>query len=191
MGTSKEDVIRLLDITESIGEIEGYLGENTTYRDLSGLENVRDAIMAELAQIGGAAALLSDTFKEEHNEVDWDVLKSLQYTAEQEHLELDLHSIYYIVKEDLPAINNTLIDLIATLQDDEDLDALTLNEEDKAYIHNRYVEKEDVLDFDEEDIRYEDTMPSENLPPLEEKEENNEDVWIETTQKKRKGPFHP
>jgi uncharacterized protein with HEPN domain len=190
MGTRTEDVIRLVDMTESIREIEGYISPSTNYNDLSQLENARDAIMAELAQIGGAAALLTDEFKDEHNEIDWDVLKGLQYSAANDALELDLHTIFYLVKEDLPYIHNQLIDLITRLQDDEDLDENTLNAEDKQDVHNRYVEEEDVMDPEDKDIRYEDNTPPDNRKPVK-KDTGPDERWIETTEKKRKGPFHP
>jgi uncharacterized protein with HEPN domain len=188
MATSAEDMMRLMGITDSIREIDGYMG-NAGYEDFVLRDDTRQAVAANLAQIGGAASLLSDEFKEEHNEVDWDVLNGLQYVGFDEELELDAHQIWYLVKEDLPVINDQLLDLVTTLEDDYNLDEVALNEEDKRDIQDRYREMAKVNEQLEtyEDINMVQDAPERN----EEQPGHSESDLIETSTSVRKGPFHP
>jgi len=189
MATNGEDLMRLMGITDSVREIEGYLGD-ASYEDFVKREDLRQAVVANLAQIGGAAALLSDEFKEEHNEVDWDVLNGLQYSGFDEELEMDAHMTWFMVKEDLPEISEQLLDLVTALENDYNLDEVALNEEDKKDIQERYRKmtqsSEDLHQF--EDIKTEQEMPeyNDNVPY-----DHPEHDLVEATNAVRKGPFHP
>ena len=136
-----EDIIRLTDMADSIREIQGYIGRSD-YDNYAGDEFLREEVIIQLAQIGGAAALLSDEFKEKYGDVDWDMLKGLQYANFDETLEMDVHPIWHIVKEDLPDIMNQILDLAAILQDEEDLKDLTLNDEDLKDVQELHAKKE-------------------------------------------------
>src|SRR4051812_44283108 len=96
----KEDIVRLLDMADAIREIQGYIGR-ADFDAYAGDEFIREEVVGQLAQIGGAAALLTDEFKEKNADVDWDMLKGLQYANFDESLEMDVHPIWHIVKEDL------------------------------------------------------------------------------------------
>lgn len=121
MDAREEDKIHLMSITDSVREIQGYLGR-ADFEAYAQRDDIREAISSQLLQIGGAAALLSDEFKDKYAEVDWDVLKGLQYANFDQELELDLHPQWYIVKNDLPEMMNQIVDLSAQMERE---DALT------------------------------------------------------------------
>lgn len=189
MATKTEDVLRLVHITDSIQEVLGYVGQ-ADYEDFSQREDIRVNVSAQLNQIGGAAAELTDEFKEEHGDiVDWDVLKGLQFSAYDEELEMDAHTIWYLVHEDLPAINDQIQDLIVNVQDDEALDEVTLNDEDKRDVMDRYRERAAKNDIRNSmrDISTEDETPEPRSEGIDDPEQN----FIETEEQIKKGPFNP
>jgi uncharacterized protein with HEPN domain len=179
MTTLTEDLVRLTDISDTIDEIEAYMG-NAKYEDFFKRDDLRQLAGAELAQIGGAATLLTDEFKELHGEVDWDMLRGLQYAGYDEELEMDFHALWHIVHEDLPIIQDQILELLTSLEDDEEGSDLTLNREDKKDIQARYTEREvgkEIID-QEENIKYEDENPEQkpvHLPNAVSSVEDTED----------------
>src|SRR6185437_12027925 len=99
----KDDKARLLDIAQSIEEIEATLG-GMDFETFLQEENVRQEIATELSVLGGAATLLSEEFMETYGDIDWETLKALKYAVYDEANELDPHSLWYILENDLPAI---------------------------------------------------------------------------------------
>jgi uncharacterized protein with HEPN domain len=121
MDNREEDKVHLMSIADSIQEIQGYLGRSN-YDAYAQREDIREAVIGQLNQIGGAAAMLSDEFKNTYADVDWDVLKGLQYAHFDQELELDLHPQWHIVKNDLPEVMNQIMDLTLQLEREEALE---------------------------------------------------------------------
>jgi uncharacterized protein with HEPN domain len=141
MAIDRDDLIRLIDMRDSIGEIVEYAGGadfNTFFQRV----DMREAVSAQLGQIGGAAALLTDEFKEEVGDFDWDVFKGLQYVASDEYFEKDLHGIWFIISNDFPVFYSKLSDMVTTYQDDMDIEGFALNQEDARDIKNRFKNRE-------------------------------------------------
>ena len=189
MTTKTEDVLRLVHMADAIQEVFGYIG-NSDYAQFAHNDDIRVNVAVMLNQIGGAAAELSDEFKEEHGDtVDWDVLKGLQYSGYNEQLERDTHGMWYLIHDDLPVINEQIQDLLVDVQDDEALDQVALNEEDKKDIMDRYREKvaRSHRAAAKRDVSTEDETPE----PREEGIDDPEQNFIETEEQIRKGPFNP
>lgn len=156
MAIKEEDIIRLIDIRDSIREIVGYT-EFSNQTEFSRQEQVQEAVFAQLAQIGGAAALLTDEFKDNHGDFDWDVLKGLQYAGMDHYLELDRHPIWHFVYEDLPRFGDQLADLISVYEDNEDIKGNSLNAEDERDLRERYKRRIAAVDSrDDYNIRIHD-----------------------------------
>ncbi|HEX8547283.1 MAG TPA: HepT-like ribonuclease domain-containing protein [Cytophagaceae bacterium] len=161
MDNSQDDIIRLMDIADSIREIQSYIGR-ADFAAFGQREDIREAVTSQLLQIGGAAALLSDEFKEKHGHIDWDVLIGLQYANYDQQLELDLHPIWAIVHNDLPQLNDELLDLATQLEDEVDLTDVALNEEDLRDLKEQRRAKyskinqpdltEDIQEYDEANL---------------------------------------
>lgn len=126
MEIKEEDRMHLLGIVDSITEIQGYAGA-ADWKDYSQREDMQMAISSQFQQIGSAAALLSDEFKDKYRDIDWDVLKGLQYANYDQELELDYHPHWHIIKDDLPIFLEQIEDIISeferveTLEDDKTL----------------------------------------------------------------------
>jgi len=126
---------------DSIGEIVEY-AEGADFNTFVQRIDMREAISAQLAQIGGAAALLTDGFKEEVGDFDWDVFKGLQYVSQDEYLENDLHGIWFIITNDFPVFYRRLSDLVTMYKDDMDIAGFSLNREDQRDIKERFRNRE-------------------------------------------------
>ncbi|HYG38663.1 MAG TPA: hypothetical protein VD908_08595 [Cytophagales bacterium] len=115
------DRMHLLGIADSIREIQGYIGQSD-WKDFSQREDLRMAISTHMQQIGSAAALLSDDFKENYRDMDWDILRGLQYSNYDQELELDAHPQWHIVSQDLPVFLEQIEDLISELEREESIE---------------------------------------------------------------------
>jgi len=158
MKNNEEDLIRLSDITEAMREIQGYVGRSE-YNDFATREDIKEAVVSQMQQIGGATALLSDEFKEKYRDIDWDVLKGLQYSNYDQQLELDMMPHWYIIQNDFPELLAQISDIATELQqisDQEDeimLDNTDQTEQEveskvetESYLNQRI--SEDKLDGD-------------------------------------------
>jgi uncharacterized protein with HEPN domain len=165
MDIIEDDRIRLLDIADSIREISAYIGD-TSYEEFLQEEDLMMAVTSQLLQIGGAASELSDEFKEKHGEVDWDVLRGLQYANYDKELELDLHGMWHIINTDLGEIMQKVSDLSLLLEkqelaDDEGIDITELEEPLDFFGKRKYREPD-----------------------------TDEEVWLEISRKSNKAIVH-
>lgn len=159
MNNRGDDKIHIMSIADSIQEIQGYLGRSN-YEAYAQREDIREAVIGQLNQIGGAAAMLSDEFKNKYADVDWDVLKGLQYAHYDQELELDLHPQWHIVKNDLPEVKNQIMDLTLQLENEDGLEG-EIGPEDTAvgdreampYFTEQSADLTDLsMDLDDDDI---------------------------------------
>lgn len=159
MASFETDKSILMDIADAILEIKAELG-TLDFRSLNEFnedEYSQQAISGQLAQIGTAAAMLSEEFKDEYGTIDWDVLVGLQFAGDDQQLELDSHSEWSMLEYDLTEIGQEVLDLSDTIQSPEDLERVSLNEEDredltemqqaeKAAVENESQDTEDEAD---------------------------------------------
>lgn len=146
MKTNEEDLIRLSDIADAMREIQGYVGQND-YGEFAMREDMQAAVISQLQQIGGAAALLSDEFKEKYRDIDWDILKGLQYGNFDQQYEMELLPHWYIITNDFPELLGRISDLATELQnvaDQEDEIMLDDTDQTEAEVEAK-VETEDYL----------------------------------------------
>lgn len=101
----EEDQVHLSNISSMINEIEAYV-ENMDYNQFSREESIRQSVAVNLQQIGEAADLLSDEFKEDFTEIDYNVLNALKRAKFDEAMEVDHRQIWNVVQNDLPEFRN-------------------------------------------------------------------------------------
>lgn len=166
------DRMHLLGIADSIREIQGYIGQSD-WKDFSQREDLRMAISTHMQQIGSAAALLSDDFKENYRDMDWDILRGLQYSNYDQELELDAHPQWHIVSQDLPVFLEQIEDLISELEREESI------EDDLTYTGAQ----DDKNDYDKNKIQYLDPDDPEyqNRRSGDQFEDDLEDVDLDET----------
>ncbi len=118
--TPVEDLVHLSNIAQNILEIEGYIGEGD-YEDFTTDESERVAIYELLTQIGSAAMLLSDEFKDQYDELDFRVLENLRNATYNEEMEMHHSPVWHIVKNDLPYFREQIMDIKTKLEEQEDI----------------------------------------------------------------------
>lgn len=160
MDIRTDDKIRLLDMADSIREIQGYIGE-ADYKEFSISDDIRESVAAQMVMIGEAAEQLTDEFKEQYGNVDWEVLTNLKFASYDEELEQEHRQIMYIAGNDLPEIMNDILDVATMVEDEEDLDGVSLNKEDKRDIQSLQEDRkikhgtpmsEEVMTDDDKDL---------------------------------------
>jgi len=175
MKNNEEDLIHLSDIADAMSEIQGYVGRSE-YNDFATREDIKEAVISQMQQIGGATALLSDEFKEKYRDIDWDVLKGLQYSHYDQQLELDMMPHWYIIQNDFPDLLAQISDIttelqrVSDLEDEIMLDNTAQTEEEveskvetETYLNQRILE--DKLDGDlESETGLERTMRDKHFP---------------------------
>lgn len=120
--TPGEDLVHLQNIAQNILEIEGYLQEVDDYDNFTADEADRVMIYDLLGQIGVAASLLSDDFKNQYEEIDFRVLESLRNAAYNEEMEIQHHPVWHIVSKDLPYIREKIFDVKTKLEEQMDIE---------------------------------------------------------------------
>lgn len=115
--TPGEDLVHLQNIAQNILEIEGYLQEVEDYDNFTTDEADRVMIYDLLGQIGVAASLLSDDFKNQYEEIDFRVLESLRNAAYNEEMEIYHHPVWHIISKDLPYIREKIFDVKTKLEE--------------------------------------------------------------------------
>jgi uncharacterized protein with HEPN domain len=118
MDNFKEDKARLLDIAKSIDEIQETVA-GMKFEDFIRETDVRDDVAYMLQEVGGAARLLSQEFKELYGDIDWDVLINLQFATYDQEIEIDPHALWYVVENDLPLIKDQVLGITTVLEDKE------------------------------------------------------------------------
>jgi len=120
---SEEDQLHLTNIINSINEIDSY-GKHLDYNQFVQEEEARTSIIMNLQMIGDAASNLTDEFKDKYGYVDYDVLVNLKFAAYNNATEIDPHSVWAIIKEDLPRIRDDVASASEALNREEDLSGL-------------------------------------------------------------------
>lgn len=128
-----DDRQHLTYIVDSIDEIEGYM-QYEDYNDFSKDEFAKEAVARICQDIGGAAKLLSDEFKETHGgSFDWDVLIRLEDAMYDQATETNFEALYGVLKNDLPIIKDGVSDIAAKFNDEEDIQGFDLTENPNTF----------------------------------------------------------
>lgn len=122
--TPDEDRIHIQNIVRSIVEIEGY-SQGMDYEDYVTNEEARTAVAMNLSMIGNEAALLSDDFKNQYDEIDMRVLENLKNANYNEEMEIDHHYVWFVISKDLPLMKEKLADINRRIDPEEDIKGTT------------------------------------------------------------------
>jgi uncharacterized protein with HEPN domain len=118
MDKFSDDKARLLDIAKSIDEVEGTVA-GMKFEDFIKETDVRDDVAYMLQEIGGAARLLSQEFKDSYGDIDWDVLINLRFATYDQEMEIDPNALWYVIENDLPLIKDQVLQITTVLEEKE------------------------------------------------------------------------
>ncbi len=122
--TPDEDRLHIQNIIRSAVEIDGYT-KGMEYEDYTTNESVRTAVAMNLSMIGNEAALLSDEFKNQYDELDMRVFEGLKRANYNEEMEIDHHYVWNIATQDIPLIKEKLSDVQTRIQPEEGIQGTT------------------------------------------------------------------
>lgn len=122
--TPEEDRLHIQNIIRSAIEIDGYT-KGMDYEDYTTNEEARTAVAMNLSMIGNEAALLSDDFKNQYDELDIRVLENLKRANYNEEMEIDHHYVWHVATQDLPLIKDKLSDVNARIEPEQDIKGTT------------------------------------------------------------------
>lgn len=125
---SPEDKQHLMNIADAIEEIQSYVQYND-YNMFSKDEMTRESVARLFQDIGGAAKMLSDEFKESYGDIDWNVLIRLEDAMYDQAEETSFEAIWQIIKFDLPEIKSQVTDLAANLREEDDIQGFDLTDD--------------------------------------------------------------
>ncbi len=102
----RDDNERLLDILESIENIEKYAvrGKNVFEND----ELVQTWILHHLQILGEAAAKVSDDLQERYPEIPWLKIIGMRNILVHDYFRIDTKAVWSVVKNDIPALKKAI-----------------------------------------------------------------------------------
>jgi uncharacterized protein with HEPN domain len=106
----RDDKERLLDILESIENIEKYVVRGKTAFEND--ELVQTWILHHLQILGEAAAKISDDFQELHSDVPWFKIIGMRNILVHGYFRIDLKVVWSVVQNDLPALKQQVKQLL-------------------------------------------------------------------------------
>ena len=91
------------------------------FEDFAKQTQIKDEITYLLREIGMSSRTLSEEFKDNYGDIDWDVLNNLQFSTWDQEIEVDPNALWFVIKNDLPLIKDQVTDLATQIEDsDED-----------------------------------------------------------------------
>ena len=110
----KNDIVYLLMMLEAIGKIKIYSKDFNNAQDFYHSNNQLnfDASLMMLATIGEQVSKISDELKGKQQHVPWQSVKDLRNRIIHNYEGIDFELAFYIVKNDLPQLENNIIEII-------------------------------------------------------------------------------
>ena len=105
MDNKKDDKYYFAKIIEDIGVIKKYLGD-ASYEQFLADEVMKDATMFRLVQLIENIKSISETFRNEHQEIPWAKIVGFRNKMVHEYGKTDYAVVYQIFKKDLCVLEN-------------------------------------------------------------------------------------
>ena len=107
MNNIKDDGYYLQKIRKDLNFINAHM-ENVEETDFETNEVLQDSMMFRLIQVSENARILTDAFKEEHNQVPWGDVYGLRNRIVHDYGTVDLYIVYVTLIKDVPELMNSL-----------------------------------------------------------------------------------
>ena len=105
---SRDLIIYITDIIESIEKIEGYkkgLSKTEFYKN----EQIQDAIMRRLEIIGEATKNIPDDFRKKYPKVEWKKIAGLRDILIHTYFSINLKLIWKVLKNEIKKVKKELL----------------------------------------------------------------------------------
>ena len=111
----KDPLVYLVDILESITQIQEYVG-GLTRQEFNDNELIQDAVIRRLEIIGEATKRLDDDFRHEFPQIPWKNMTGLRDVLAHDYSEVDLDQIWLVIKDDLPGLEQNITSILESKQ---------------------------------------------------------------------------
>ena len=102
------DEERVALMLDSMGSIQQYTREISSYEDFSANKMLCDAVIYNLQCIGESVNRLSDEFTSSYPQIDWPAIAGLRHILVHDYFQVNMYRIWMIVQNDLPVLNEFL-----------------------------------------------------------------------------------
>ncbi|REA60433.1 hypothetical protein DSL64_15090 [Dyadobacter luteus] len=99
----RDDLVYVQDVIDSIEIIIGYTKEQSE-SDFESNIMLQDAVYRRLEIIGEAATKISETFKDQHPEIEWKLMKLMRNKLIHEYFGISSTTVYATITEDIPTL---------------------------------------------------------------------------------------
>lgn len=103
----REYVDYLQDITSSIKEIEGFVG-NQSFKQFVKDKKTVNAVIRSLEVIGEAARNIPQYIKDKHPDIPWKKMSGMRDKIVHEYFGVDLEIVWQTIKKDLPELQRLI-----------------------------------------------------------------------------------
>ena len=110
----KDDTLYLRHMAEAIAKIDRYL-TGISYEAFAANDLLIDGVIRELEIIGEAGNNISKEFQKSHPEIPFFNMISMRNRLIHDYAGVDIHTVWQTVKEDLPALQNFLRQVLSAL----------------------------------------------------------------------------
>lgn len=100
---TRDDKVYLRDIIESIEIIFEYIGDKTEFEFSKNLM-LQDAVFRRFEIIGEASTKISDSFKNQHDSIEWRLMKLIRNKLIHEYFGVSTSTVYNTIHRDLPKL---------------------------------------------------------------------------------------
>ncbi len=108
----KDDRVYLQHILECIRRIEENTGAYEAFLDTHALQ---DAVLRNLQVLSESTQKLSHQLKDKHPQTDWRSIAAFRNVLVHGYLGIDIERIWQIAREDVPALKQTVRDMLDEL----------------------------------------------------------------------------
>nr|WP_288934473.1 DUF86 domain-containing protein [uncultured Allomuricauda sp.] len=106
--SKRDNALLIRDMIESAQKIMSYT-KDMTFDSFENDSKTVDAVIRNFEIIGEAANRLTEAYKAENPEIEWDHLRGFRNRIVHEYFGIDLEIVWQIIEDDLPRLNQTLI----------------------------------------------------------------------------------
>ena len=107
--------VYLQDILECVGKIREYT-EDVTFEEFESNTKYQDAVIRRLEIIGEAASKISPNFKDNHPEIEWQLMKDMRNKLAHEYFGINYKIIWQVIRGELPEIKTIFQQILENLQ---------------------------------------------------------------------------